>query len=701
MRIRLESFTKTDLEAFWEEVLEKDELQMQISEMKEIYPEKSSIDVPYSVLDDIDVEIAFFISRKARPSIEIGNKLLEKMINYDQRFDEVKPQIRITNLPPDMKRSLGKIRSYDVGKLISVTGMVKKVYDSKVVPLVAMFKCRLCDTMIPIGQDSIFLNRPVMCTAEGCKKTVANQFEYAEDESVLSNIQQIVIESAPGDTVGQPRSLDCMLRGDLLDRRIDIGSTVVLNGYLKYRDKRPNDDTAINDFILEAISVESDSSATELVVTDEDVKEFEILSADDDILGKLAESLAPTIYGYFQIKKALVLQLVGGTEVFFSKGPNQNGSKGERKRGDIHILIIGDPGIAKSQLLRAVSKMHQRSQFISGSGSSKAGLTATAVKEDDVWSIEAGALPLADGGIACIDELDKMKDNDKASLHEAMESQVLNIAKAGKTVTLRTKCSILAAANPKDGRYNPATLISDQINLGDTLLSRFDLIYALSDIPDEDKDEKICQHILSGHRIAQARSAQDYHGMQDLDSIKALKTVDPSIPHDTMVKYLAYARKITPVMTVEAYQILDDTYNRIRSMGAQSGITSITARQLDGLVRLSTAMAKIHLRQDITADDAKEAARMVEDYLNALASDGEGCYDSSRIMSSISNAEREVIKDIKDLFANDYSLTLSRQDILDKVKGSNVPNVIDKMLRNETLMEPHRGIAEYRLRRFA
>jgi len=281
--------------------------------------------------------------------------------------------------------------------------------------------------------------------------------------------------------------------------------------------------------------------------------------------------------------------------------------------------------------------------------------TAAAVKDefgDGRWTLEAGALVLADKGLAAIDELDKMTEQDRSSMHEAMESQRVSVAKAGITASLQCRCSMLGAANPKLGRFDDAEPLATQINMPPALLSRFDLIFALTDKPNAAKDQRIAEHILKGHVRGELRNVPDPEGIKGIDYARIMEETDalrPVYDRDFMRKYVAYAKRFTPVLTDEARRMIIDKYLSIRKLGEKAGSSvPITARQLEAFIRLSEASARIRLSPVVEAEDAERAIRIVEHYLKMMASD-EGNIDVDKLMTGTTRNERNRISLVRQL----------------------------------------------------
>ncbi|HJK49241.1 MAG TPA: minichromosome maintenance protein MCM, partial [Methanocorpusculum sp.] len=320
-------------------------------------------------------------------------------------------------------------------------------------------------------------------------------------------------------------------------------------------------------------------------------------------------------------------------------------------------LLVGDPGIAKSQLLRYVIKLAPRGIYTSGKSASSAGLTAAAVKDDlgdGRWTLEAGALVLADKGIAAVDEMDKMQKDDRSSLHEAMEQQSISVAKAGINATLRTRCSLLGAANPKLGRFDEFTNISEQVNMPPSLLSRFDLIFIMKDKPDAVRDLNIANHILKSHMAGEKIMHHKKHpipGADDEYFKRELAPVMPEIDAVLLRKYLAYAkRNCFPMLTDEAKDILVQYYQSLRGVAIDSDKpVPVTARQLEALVRLAEASARVRLSDEISVDDAKRVVKIVDTCLRQVAYDpATGQIDIDKVATGISKSSRDMTRVLRE-----------------------------------------------------
>ena len=401
---------------------------------------------------------------------------------------------------------------------------------------------------------------------------------------------------------------------------------------------------------------------------------------------KIRSSIAPTIYGLEKEKDALALQLFGGVPKYMPDGT--------RIRGDIHILLVGDPGTAKSQLLRYISQLAPRSIYTSGKSSSAAGLTASAVKSDEFgeggWTLEAGALVLADLGIACVDEMDKMNPKDRDALHQAMEQQEISVAKAGINATLKSRCALLGAANPKLGRFDEYAPIADQINIPPALLSRFDLIFPLTDRPDRDNDDALASHVLMVHKYGETLQHEE-----NVEMMEIMPVIDPEF----LRKYIAYAkRNVFPVLSKEAMDRIREYYVDMRAKSKET--IPFTPRQLEAFIRIAEASARMRLSPVVTEEDANRAIDIVEYYLTKVGMEKElEVFNIDLITSGITKTQKdrmkvitEVIKEISEEVRDAAPL----DEIVSRagergIEEDAVRKLIEKMRREGIIFEPRHG----------
>jgi len=495
---------------------------------------------------------------------------------YAATLDEFRA--RVIGLPN--VTAIRELRASILRQMVMVDGLVARASAVKPILKVGLFKCRSCGSTYAVRQDAPRVKLPAVCETPACRTRRPN-FELVPEESTYADYQVLGLQEKPEDLPpGQlPRIVEVRARDDLVDLAAP-GDRVVVVGVVQSTQERAGE-LPLKTFrlYLDAVSVETASKEPLAVqITPEEEREFRRLAEDPFIHRKLQESIAPSVYGLEHIKEGMLLLLFGGrTKVF---------PDGLRVRGEPNILLVGDPGTAKSQLLQYLSTIAPRGLYTSGRGSTAAGLTAAVVREKAGGMVlEAGAMVMADMGICCIDEIDKMRPEDRVAIHEAMAQQTVSIAKGGIVATLNARTAVLAAANPSLGRYDPYRNFTENVNLPITILSRFDLIFVLRDEPNPDQDRKVSSHIAALHSTG-------------------APVISPPFHPELLRKYVAYAKRIEPVLTPEAMKMLEEFYLQMRSMYEKTSTVSITARQLESLIRLTEARARVALREQATEEDA-------------------------------------------------------------------------------------------------
>jgi len=523
-------------------------------------------------------------------------------------------KVRFKNIPSTRRFLVKQIDCSLINKFVAVEGIVRRITEIRPYVVKAVYECQNCGNVLEVHVGGGRMHKSLKCQCRG-------KMELQIDRCTLTNIQRVEIQDLPENLdSGEPPRLLRVVLMDELAGKILPGDKVIINGIA--RATIDKNSSAILDVYIEANSLEYiQQDVRSLQITESDKQKIRELAKRPDIYDILVRSIAPSIKGYETVKLAIVLQLFGGV--------SRVNPDGTRVRGDIHILLVGDPSVAKSQILRAVKQIAPRAVLTTGYSSSGAGLTVTAVKgEDGKWTIEAGALVLADRGIALIDELEKMNKNDRRYILEALEQQTISISKAGINATLNSRCSVLAAANPKRGRFNKFEPLVEQIDIEPPLLSRFDLVFVIMDEPDERKDEELADFILS-------------------DNVEEKK---PEIPVDLLRKYVLYVRRtITDVkIDEEAKKRLKEFYKKLRSMSKEDNTIAITARQLEALRRLTEASAKARLSNVATVEDAERAISIFRKCLEQIAIDPEtGKIDIDYAFTGTSATQRDRIAIIK------------------------------------------------------
>ncbi|XP_068682388.1 DNA helicase MCM8-like isoform X2 [Montipora capricornis] len=571
-------------------------------------------------------------------------------------------QARISNFEP--VTPLKSLKANYCGKFVAIHGTVVRV--SNVKPLVTKmaFSCNLCGETQAIHLKDGKYSVPTKCSSSDCR----GRSFYPERSSPLTETidwQTIRVQEIMDDDQREsgriPRTVDCELTADLVDSCVP-GDMVTITGFVKvtsseeHRNKNNKDKCMFVIYIhANAVSNNKGSAAngeqTGGLAMEFSIKELyaiQEIQAQSNLFRLIVGSLCPSIYGHEMVKAGLVLGLFGGTQRYV------NDKNRIPIRGSPHILVVGDPGLGKSQMLQAVSNIAPRGVYVCGNATSTSGLTVTLSKEGSSgdYSLEAGALVLGDQGCCCIDEFDKMGSQHQALL-EAMEQQSISIAKAGIVCSLPARTSILAAANPVGGHYNKAKTVSENLKMGSALLSRFDLVFILLDKPDEEMDSMLSEHVMALHAgkksafgIATARRrSREESGSEEDESRKQWEADKPlserlkigcneefdAIPASLLRKYVGYARTyVNPKLTPAAAEVLQNFYLDLRRQHQSSDSTPITTRQLESLIRLTQARARLEMREKASQQDAHDVVEIMKYSLLDTFSDDFGNLDFQR-----------------------------------------------------------------------
>src|SRR3989338_8547212 len=592
-------------------------------------------------------------------------------------------KVRFHNLLDSQKIMVRHIRSEHIGKFYSMEGIVRQKSDVRPQVTSAKFECPTCGNVINVLQLDQSFREPSRCS---CGRK--GKFNLVGKE--LVDAQGLVLEESPESLEGgeQPKRMSVLLKDDLVspmsEKKTNPGSKILVVGIIKEVPiiLRTGAKSTRFDLIIEANYIEAmEETFLEVEINEEEERKIKELSQDQNVVGKMVDSIAPSIFGYEKIKEALLLQLMGGVR----KIRNDK----VVSRGDIHILLIGDPGAGKSALLKRINLIAPKGRYVSGKGVSAAGLTASVVRDEFLkgWSLEAGAMVLSSNGICCVDEMDKIGPEDRGAMHEALENQTVSISKANIQATLLARTTVLAAANPKFGRFDPYDIIANQIDLPPTLINRFDLIFPIKDLPDETRDKAMASHILNLHQTPEMN--------------------EPEISTPFLKKYVAYARqKINPKLTDSALEEIKDYYIKMRMSGSAEGSIKtipISPRQLEALVRMSEATARIRLSDKVTKKDARKAIDLLQYCLMQVGFDEETKkFDIDRIATGITASQRSHIVSIKDIIAeleNRIGKTIPIDDIVAEAKEKEieeekVEEIIERLKRSGDIFEPRRGFVQ-------
>tara|TARA_Y100000310_G_scaffold940_1_gene1305 strand:- start:2616 stop:4625 length:2010 start_codon:yes stop_codon:yes gene_type:complete len=589
------------------------------------------------------------------------------------------PKIRFNDLPKTQNVKIRTIRANHLNQLIYFEGLVRQASEVRPQVVNARFECPSCGTVISVLQIEKKFREPSRCS---CGRK--GQFRLLSKTMV--DAQRLVIEESPENLTGgeQPRRINVFLNEDLvepyMEEKTTPGSKVRVLGILK-EVPVPLPSGAIStrfDLAVESNNlIPLETTYDDLDISEEDERQIQELSADSELFKKLRNSVATSIWGYEEIKEALVLQMFGGVR--------KVSDDGTISRGDIHLFLMGDPGVAKSVTLKFISNIAPKGRYIVGMAASGPGITATVVRDEFLkgWSLEAGAMVLANKGVVCIDEIEKMGAEDRSAMHEALEQQTVTISKANVQATLSAQTSVLAAGNPKYGRFEPLQSIVDQIDLPPALINRFDLIFIQRDLPNLEQDDKIATHVLNMHQMNE---------------------VKPEVDQDLFKKYVAYAKqKVQPKLTKEAVDEIKNFYVKMRkaSLDGEGKSISISARQLQGLVRLAEAHAKSRLSPIVEVEDSQVAIRLTNYYLMQVGYDPETkTFDIDRFSTKISSSKRskillvkDSIKKLEEKFGKQIPIDELRVEMKD-MSDAEFEESIEKLKKSGDLFQPKQGFIQ-------
>ncbi|MCD6590953.1 MAG: minichromosome maintenance protein MCM [Candidatus Aenigmarchaeota archaeon] len=625
--------------------------------------------IDFTELDAFDTHLSEMLLEKPEEFFGLAYESLGDMVT-----NPVKLKIRNVD-----RINIRDLRSKHIGKLICIEGIVRRASEVRPEIIETKWECSECGETFWHPRVTNIILKPLRCP--NCK----NKKDLKQIDKKMIDTRWITVEEPFELTEGdRPSQINVFLTEDLVTpegrRLTDPGNRIKITGILKDIPKGKHYSVKL-DFYLDANYVEpTESGWRHVEITPEDEKKIKEIAKDPNIYEKLIDSVAPSLYGMREIKEAVVLQMFGGVPRILKDGT--------KFRGDIHLLLIGDPSSGKSQLLKVVPQIVPRGKYVSGKGVTGAGLTATVVRDEQFmggWVLEAGALVLTNGGLLAIDEFEKMSVEDQVAMHEALEQGTISIAKASIVATLPAQTSVLAGGNPKFSRFDPYMSLPKQITIPDTLLTRFDLKFILRDIPDIETDKKIVDHVLKTRE-------------------RDFEQSGPVLSPEFIRKYVAYAKQnCKPVLTQEAAKILRKFYIDMRKKARESsGPIPITLRQFEALIRLSEASAKIQLSEKIRKEDAQRAIRLMTYSLMQLGLDASGQIDIDKAEgAAVTSSERSKIRTVFDII-NELSQTQKMKEIpvdeiekIAKKEGiENVSEILEKLKREGLLFEPSPGYVQ-------
>ncbi|XP_076362368.1 DNA replication licensing factor Mcm2 [Tachypleus tridentatus] len=575
---------------------------------------KHSFEVDYNILASEEQVLAYFLPEAPAEMLKVFDQAAKDVVlsmfpQYERIAKEI--YVRISDLP--LVEEIRSLRQLHLNQLVRTSGVVTST--TGILPQLSLIKydCNKCNYVLgPFVQSQSHEIKPGSCPE--CQST--GPFTINMEETVYQNYQRIMLQESPGKIAAGrlPRSKDAILLGDLCDM-CKPGDEIELTGiYTNSYDGSLNISNGFPVFatvIMANQIVKKDDKVATRNLTDEDIKAIVALSKDERIAERIVQSIAPSIFGHEDIKRGIALALFGGE----TKNPGQK----HKVRGDINVLLCGDPGTAKSQFLKYVEKIAPRAVFTTGQGASAVGLTAYVQKSPVTreWTLEAGALVLADRGVCLIDEFDKMNDQDRTSIHEAMEQQTISISKAGIVTSLQARCAVIAAANPIGGRYDSSLTFSENVDLSEPILSRFDILCVVRDQVDPVQDEHLARFVVQSH-IRHHPTNQLEEGAEITKAEAPGLSGVEKIPQELLRKYIIYSReKVHPKLHQMDQDKIAKMYSELRRESMTTGSVPITVRHIESVIRMAEAHARMHLRDYVHEDDVNMAIRvMLESFID-------------------------------------------------------------------------------------
>eukprot|EP00746_Dinoflagellata_sp_MGD_P167547 gnl/MRDRNA2_/MRDRNA2_98263_c0_seq1.p1 gnl/MRDRNA2_/MRDRNA2_98263_c0~~gnl/MRDRNA2_/MRDRNA2_98263_c0_seq1.p1 ORF type:complete len:913 (-),score=234.97 gnl/MRDRNA2_/MRDRNA2_98263_c0_seq1:96-2834(-) len=592
-----------------------DELKYKELMQKMVESYQMHLDVDYRDLQSWDPTISLWLSEIPAKILPLLNETAlsiaeRKFGTYKLIAERDEREIRVGVHNFLVTEKIREMSVSHLNKLICVQGVVTKRSQVNTQLKRLYLKCGKCgvpsNPFDAIEDKDLRPGACVECQSKG-------PWTVDKERTLYRNHQRIVLQESPSEVEPgkMPRSKEVILSGDMVDT-VRPGDELTLTGI--YRPLYDLNSNARHCFPvyqteIEAVHVRRKGDLMLMQITDEEVKKIRELARSPNIRERIINSIAPSIYGMSRVKEGIALAMFGGRE--------KTAAGRHRMRGDINVLVVGDPGLAKSQFLKYIEQTSQRAVYASGKGASAVGLTAAVSRDEHgEFVLEGGAMVLADSGICLIDEFDKMNDQDRTSIHEAMEQQTISISKAGIVATLQARCAVIAVANPLDGCYDPSIPFNKNVDLSDPILSRFDALFVLRDEADSAQDERLADHVVCSH--IRSHPTADPDELRTKPKFAAAGYSDP-IDQALLKKYIHFAREnVKPQFAEMDKEKLTQFYADVRQEAFRSGGAPMTVRHIDGMVRLAEANAKLELRNHVISRDVDHAiALMLESFVQS------------------------------------------------------------------------------------
>jgi replicative DNA helicase Mcm len=648
----------------------------EIIKIGERYPQKQLLYLDFKDIERFNLELADRIRQEPEEvAEEFEKEALPHIITTSEK--EVVIKAAFSNIPLEYSPKIGEINERHKNQLMRVEGMITQATFIYPKIILGNFRCNTCDGVENVKQSGFYpggggVKQPGFCRQCGRQR----EFRLSLDNSLYTTAQVMSLSEHPDllRAGEKPASLTVYLTGDLVRTKFDIMDKVAIDGILKFAPINKRTDQQVMWF-LQASNIEiTNKGFDDISITPEDEKKILDLSKMTNLLAKLGQSLAPTVYGHVEMKESLILMLFGGTEKEFVDA---------RRRSTINVLAMTDPGIGKSIIATALVNMSPRGIYTTGAGSKTGGLTSTAEKDplSGEWMIKPGALPMASGGVLACDEFTTLGSDEMESLREGMEQNIVSVTKAGKSIQFSAKASIFACGNPKEGRFSTYTPFISQFGIQAPILSRFDLIFVMTDVIDSETDGELADTIFNVHQ----------------NKIKG-----GPIDKDLVRRYISYAkRNCKPILSDGAVRILKSYYTKLRMRGKEAGTIPATPRQLEALIRLAEAAAKVRLAKEANEQDALTATGIMDASLRQVATDMKsGVFDIDMVNTGKPKTERD-----KNRRVRDELLTLLKQnhevDELEfkeqlatnnpEIRVQDIERVIEEMRNKGEIYSPKHG----------
>jgi len=615
----------------------------EIGRLAQRYPnDQESLAISWRDLYRFDPDIASdYLTDPATVREWLQTALRNLDLPIDVPFEEA--HIRVHDLSDEHTHYPGAFSPTEhAGAFRAIKGEISKATDVYSRITTAAFECQRCGTLTQIRQsdDGEDFQEPHEC--QGCERQGPFQINF--DQSAFVDAQQLRIQMPPEVASGAGAELDVYVEADLADHA-EVGDRVTVTGTIHLAQQSSgNTTTGKFDPYLDAEHITlQETDHTDLDVTNEQRERIRALAdgTEGDPLDVAADSLAPKIHGHDRLKRMLILALVGGARVTYPSG--------DADRGDFHVLLLGDPGTAKSQLIERAEQLGWRTVGVSGKGATAAGVTASAVQDDfgdGEWTLKAGAFVKANDGVVCVDELDDMPADVRAAMNEPMSKQTIHVSKGGINTHLSTRAAVIAAANPANGRFDSYEPIQQQVTFDATLISRFDLIFTLTDRPDPDRDGDIADHMLSARDAAKRRTADNKTDAADTE------VIDPPVDRETLRAWIGLAKQqpAPPFASEAVRERIRDQFTELRGLYQydENSPVPVTFRSLQAVVRIAEAAARFEFADEITARHAKIATEAVGQSMQDVGRNEDGELDADIKETGTSQSQRDRKQAIKE-----------------------------------------------------